>query len=151
MTAQASTLDNDFERQFFSYVVDAAVAGNASATAQFSILSDADFEAWWIKASRTSNLLKVLMEESATSRQFIGQSATATGAFNGINIDLWAGTAQNGAAWPLAVPYIMPATRNYKLTFTDSSGSTNNVEVVFDGFKLWPTPQGAASAATPTQ
>jgi hypothetical protein len=137
--------DDLFERQFFSYVIDAAVVANAvQQPTQFQILSDADFEWWWIIASRTSNLLKVLLKEQATGRDFIGTTASATSGpatFNGINIDNWCGTAQATAAFPLAVPYIMPATRVYTLLFTDTSGATNNVEVVFSGFKLWPRPK----------
>jgi hypothetical protein len=137
--------DDQFERQFFSYVLDRAVPGNAVQDPnQLQILSDADFEWWWIIASRTSNLLKVLMKEQATGRDFIGTTASATSGpltFNGINIDNWAGTALATAAFPLAVPYIMPATRVYTLLFSDTSGGTNNVELVFSGFKLWPRPK----------
>jgi len=142
--AQATT-DDQFERQFFSYVLDRVVpASRVQDPNQLQILSDADFEWWWTLASRTSNLLKVLMKEQATGRDFIGTTAsTAAGTtpFNGINIDLWAGTALASAAFPLAVPYIMPATRVYSLLFTDTSGADNTVEVVFSGFKLWPRPQ----------
>jgi hypothetical protein len=139
------TLDDQFERQFFSYVLDYAVPGNAvQSPTQLQILSDADFEWWWVLLSRTSNLLKVMMKEQATGRDFIGTTASSISGpatFNGINVDNWAGTAQATAAFPLAVPYIMPATRVYTLLFTDTSGVTNNVEVVFSGFKLWPRPK----------
>jgi len=140
------TLDDQFERQFFSYVLDRVVPANAVQDPnQLQILSDADFEWWWVLASRTSNLLKVLMKEQATGRDFIGTTASAiAGAvtFNGIQIDLWAGTAQASGAFPLAVPYIMPATRVYSLLFSDTSGAPNTVEIVFSGFKLWPRPKG---------
>ena len=139
------SVDDQFERQFFSYVLDYAVPANAvQSPTQLQILSDADFEWWWVLASRTSNLLKVMMKEQATGRDFIGTTASAISGpatFNGIGIDNWAGTAQATAAFPLAVPYIMPATRVYTLLFSDTSGSTNNVEVVFSGFKLWPRPK----------
>lgn len=95
-------------------------------------------------ASRTSGLLKVMMKEQATGRDFIGTTASASSGpatFNGINIDNWAGTALATAAFPLAVPYIMPATRVYTILFTDTSGGTNTVELVFSGFKLWPRPK----------
>ena len=137
-------LDDNFERQFFEYVIDVAVVGNAvQQQASLAILSDADFEWWWLKASRTSALLKVLMRESASSRAFIATTASVTSgapAFNGINIDNWAGTASAGAAWPLAVPWVMPASRSYEFLFTDTSGQTNNVELVLSGFKLWKYP-----------
>lgn len=137
--------DDQFERQFFSYVLDRVVPANAVQDPnQLQILSDADFEWWWAIASRTSGLLKVLMKENATGRDFIQTTAgslTGTAVFNGINIDNWAGTAAGSAAFPLAVPYIMPATRVYSLLFTDASGALNTVELVFSGFKLWPRPK----------
>lgn len=142
MTQQIqSCVDDGFERQLFMYTLDRAVPANSVQDPnQLQILSDADFEWWWIIASRTSSLLKVLMKEQATGRDFIGNSGPSGTNFNGINIDLWCGTAQAGAMFPLAVPYIMPATRTYSLLFTDASGSTNTVELVFSGFKLWARP-----------
>jgi hypothetical protein len=138
-------VDDQFERQFFSYVLDRVVPASVIQDPnQLQILSDADFEWWWILASRTSNLLKVLMKEQATGRDFIGTTASATSGaltFNGIQIDNWCGTAVLTAAFPLAVPYIMPATRVYSLLFTDASGAPNTVQLVFSGFKLWPRPK----------
>ena len=96
--------------------------------------------------SRTSNLLKVLIKEAATGRDFIGTTASAVsgaGAFNGINFDLLCGTAAAVAAFPLAVPFVMPATRTYSVYLTDSSGAPNTVELVFSGFKLWQKPKTA--------
>ena len=139
-----SALDDQFERQYFSYVLDRTVPANAVQDPNaLQILSDADFEWWWVLASRTSNLLKVLLKEAATGRDFISTSPQAQAGgvvFNGINIDTWAGTASLNASFPLAVPYIMPATRVYTLLFTDTSGAPNVVEIVFSGFKLWPRP-----------
>jgi hypothetical protein len=143
--APAQDNDDQFERQFFSYVLDRVVPANAVQDPnQLQILSDADFEWWWIAAFRTNALLKVLMKENATGRDFIQTTAgslTGTAVFNGINIDNWAGLAAGSAAFPLAVPYIMPATRVYSLLFTDTSGAPNTVELVFSGFKLWPRPK----------
>jgi hypothetical protein len=85
-----------------------------------------------------------MMKEAATGRDFIGTTASATSGaatFNGIFIDNWCGTAAATAAFPLAVPYIMPATRVYSLLFTDSSAAPNTVQMVFSGFKLWPRPK----------
>jgi hypothetical protein len=135
-------LDDGFERQWFKYVMNRVVPASAVQDPnQLAIGSDADFEWWWTIASRTSGLLSVLMKEQATGRDFIGTTASAVAGsanFNGVNIDNWAGTVAAGAAWPLAVPYIMPATRTYSLLFTDTSAAPNTVQVVFDGFKLWP-------------
>jgi hypothetical protein len=140
-----SQVDDNFDRQWFSYVLDRVVPANAVQDPnQLQILADADFEWWWLLASRTSNLLKVLISEQATGRQFIGTTASAVsgaGAFNGINIDLLAGTALATAAFPLAVPFVMPATRTYSVLYTDTSGAPNTVEMVFSGFKLWQKPK----------
>jgi hypothetical protein len=139
------SVDDQFERQFFDYVLDRVVPANAVQDPnQLQILSDADFECWWLGASRTSNLLKVLMKEQATGRDFIGTTASAVAGavtFNGIQIDNWAGQTATTGLFPLAVPYIMPATRVYSLLFSDTSGAPNTIEIVFRGFKLWPRPK----------
>lgn len=140
-----SALDDQFERQFFSYVIDRTVPASAVQDPNaLQILSDADFEWWWVVASATvATALKVLMKENATGRDFIGTSpqAQAGGAvFNGIFLSNWCGSAAANGAFPLAVPYIMPATRVYSLFFTDSSAAPNITEIVFSGFKLWPRP-----------
>jgi len=141
-TQNGQAIDEQFERQFFTYILDRVVPASAVQDPnQLQILSDADFEWWWLLLTRTDNRLKVLMKEQATGRDFIGTSAGANAAFNGINVDNWAGTAQGNAAFPLAVPYIMPATRTYSLYFTDASAAPNTVQVAFSGFKLWPRPQ----------
>lgn len=141
---QSQVADDQFERQFFSYVLDRVVPASAVQDPnQLQILTDADFEWWWIAGSRTSNLLKVLMKEAATGRDFIGTSASTVsgaGAFNGINFDNFCGLASTPAAFPLAVPFVMPATRTYTLLFTDTSGAPNTVELNFSGFKLWKQP-----------
>src|SRR5579872_145727 len=125
--ATDSTQSDNFERQYFNYVLDRVVPANAVQDPnQLQILTDADFELWWLGASRTSNLLKILMKEAATGRDFIGTTASTisgAGAFNGINIDLLCGTAQATALFPLAVPFVMPATRTYTILFTDTSGA----------------------------
>ena len=140
----STQVDDQFDRQWFNYVLDRVVPANAVQDPnQLQILTDADFEWWWLLASRTSNLLKVLIKEAATGRDFIGTTASSVqgaGAFNGINIDLLCGTAQGAAAFPLAVPFVMPATRTYTVLFTDTSGANNTVEMVFSGFKLWAKP-----------
>lgn len=144
----STQVDDQFERQWFNYVLDRVVPASAVQDPnQLQILADADFEWWWISGSRTSGLLKVLMQEAATGRAFIGTTASAVsgaGAFNGINFDLLCGLASTPAAFPLAVPFVMPATRTYTVLFTDSSAAPNTVELVFSGFKLWQKPSTPA-------
>lgn len=143
-------LDDQFERQFFDYCIDAIVPANQTQLpVQWQVLSDADWEWWWNLVFRTSGQLKLLMKEQATGRDFIGTTASASSqpaSFNGIFIDLWGGQANNTGAFPLAVPYICPATRVYSLLFTDLSGATNTVQLVFSGFKLWPRPKVGETA-----
>jgi hypothetical protein len=141
-----SMLDDQFERQFFTYVLDRTVPANAVQDPNaLQILSDADFEWWWWGGTATvAASLKVMMKEQATGRDFIQTSpqAQAGGAvFNGAFMSNLFGSAGANALMPLAVPYIMPATRVYSLFFTDSSGAPNITEVIFSGFKLWPRPQ----------
>lgn len=138
----SSQIDDNWERQFFSYTVDSVVAANAvQAPTQFQILTDADFEWWFTLGSATAPAsLKLLINEAATGRAFVGTTASVIsggGAFNGINFNLFCGLATAAAAFPLAVPFVMPATRTYTLLYTDSSGAQQTIELVFSGFKLW--------------
>lgn len=143
--------DLQFDRQWFDYIVDASVVGNAVQQPQvFQVQTDADFEWWWITAFRTSNLLKVLLDEAGTGRQFIGTSGSlpaGAGTFNGILIDMWAGLMTSSAAFPIAIPFVLPAGRSYTFKFTDTSGAMNTLEIALRGFKLWPK-QGAVVAST---
>jgi len=145
--------DDQFDRQWFDYVVDAVVVANAVQQPQnFQVLTDADFEWWWITAQSTSALLKVLLTEAGTGRQFIGTSGSVlsgAGAFNGIFINLWAGLMSAAAAFPIAIPFVLPASRTYTFYFTDSSGAQNTTEIALRGFKLWPK-SGAVPAAGAT-
>lgn len=106
-----------------------------------TIPQDADFEWWWLACFRTSNLLKVQIQEAATTRFFIyGQSgnpqSSGSNAFAGIYIDLLAGLVSNNGAFPQTVPYVMPASRTYPHTFTDYSSAANTVELVYHGYAL---------------
>lgn len=153
MATTDPTQDDQFERQPFAYVLDRVVPANAiNDPNQLQILQDADFEWWWMTASRTSNLLKVIMNEVATGRDFMGTSvfSGAGTPFTGINIDLWAGTVNTSGMFPLAVPYVMPASRVYSLKFTELSGAPNTVQLAWHGFKLWPRPQAVAGSAGTT-
>lgn len=134
-------IDDQFERQMFDYVLDRIVPASAVQDPnQLSILSDADFEWWWTSVFRTSASLKLLMKEQATGRDFIGTTASGAAAFNGILVDNWAGLSNAGAMFPLAVPYLMPATRTYSFLLTDTSAAPNTVQICLRGFKLWPRP-----------
>lgn len=120
-------------------VVDAAVTANAVFfPALLTIPQDADFEWWWLAISRTSGLLKLMLTESGTSRQMIfsGSQLAAGTQFQGVNVDNLAGTVAGNGSFPIAVPYVMPASRQYTHQFSDSSAAPNAVEVVYHGFAL---------------
>src|SRR5271157_4137038 len=124
-------------------VVDAAVTGNAILfPSLLTIPQDADFEWWWLAISRTSALLKLILTESGTQRQMIFPgSQLTTGQFLGVNVDNLAGTVAANGSFPIAVPYVMPASRQYTHQFSDTSGVLNTVEVVYHGFALLAVPQ----------
>lgn len=104
-----------------------------------TIPQDADFEWWWLALSRTSGLLKVLIFEQGTgSRQLIWPASpqSQSQGFYGVNVDNLAGTVAGNGAFPIAVPYLMPASRVYTHQFTDSSDAQNTVEIAYHGFAL---------------
>jgi hypothetical protein len=124
-------------------VVDAVVTASAVLfPALLTIPADADFEWWWLAISRTSALLKLLLEESGTGRKMIFPgSQLTTGQFLGVNVDNLAGTVASNGSFPIAVPYVMPASRAYTHQFSDTSAAPNTVEVVYHGFALLAVPQ----------
>jgi hypothetical protein len=119
-------------------VVDAVVALNATLNSILTIPQDADFEWWFLAAFRTNSLMKVLITEAATQRAMIysGSQQSSSTVFNGVLIDNLAGLVSSNGAFPVAVPYVMPASRAYQHAFTDSSGSQNTVQLVYHGFAL---------------
>jgi hypothetical protein len=117
-------------------VVGASVVGFPSV---LTIPQDADFEWWFLAAFRTSGQAKVLITESGTQRQFVySGSPQQTTAFNGVFIDNLGGLVSNNSAFPIAVPYVMPASRVYQHLFTDLSGAQNTIQLVYHGFALLP-------------
>jgi hypothetical protein len=120
-------------------ILDAVVALNSTLPATLQVPPDLDFEWWWTSIFCTAaSGMKILMQES-TQRPFIlSSSPQAPQAFNGILANNWAGLASNNAAFPLAVPYVMPANRAYQFQLTDSSGSQNTVQIALHGFGLLP-------------
>jgi hypothetical protein len=122
-------------------ILDIAVPANSVIfPAAFQIPNDADFEWWFTSLQRTSALLKLLITETATgNRQLIlSASPQQATAFNGIFVDNFAGLVASNGAFPQAVPYIMPAARAYPHQFTDTSGSTNTVQIAYHGYALMP-------------
>jgi len=119
-------------------IVDVVVPLNGSLVpGALSVPNDADFEWWWLAIFRTDPRLKVLITESATQRPFIYSGSPQTqGGFAGVFVDNLAGLVASNGEFPLAVPYVMPASRSYQHQFTDSSGAQNTVQVAYHGFAL---------------
>lgn len=134
--------DENIERQFFNYVLNRIVPANAAADQNpLTILPDADFEWWFSLLSRTSNLLALSIQEAGSGRLFMNLP---------VNVDNFAGTALANASFPLVVPYILPRTRTYSFTFTETSGAPNTVQFVLSGFKRF-LPSGPPPAAPGAQ
>ena len=119
-------------------VVDAVVALNTQLPSILTIPQDADFEWWFLAAFRTNAAMKVLITEAATTRSMIfsGSQQSSSTVFNGVFIDNLAGLVAGNGAFPIAVPYVMPASRSYQHSFTDSSGAQNTVQLAYHGFAL---------------
>lgn len=119
-------------------VVDAVVPLSSQLPSILTIPQDADFEWWFLAAFRTDSRMKVLITEAATQRQmiFAGSQQSSSTVFNGVFIDNLAGLVSGNGAFPIAVPYVMPASRSYQHAFTDSSGAQNTVQLAYHGFAL---------------
>lgn len=120
-------------------VVDAVVQSATSQGQTLTVPTDSDFEWWWLAAFRTSALMKVLIQETGTTRYFVypQQGQPNQAGFSGIFIDLLAGLVANNGEFPVVVPYVMPASRSYAHQFTDTgSGAPNTVELAYMGYAL---------------
>lgn len=119
-------------------VVDAVVPLNTQLPSVLTIPQDADFEWWFLAAFRTDSRMKVLITEAATQRAMIfsGSQQSSSTVFNGVFIDNLAGLVSGNGAFPIGVPYVMPASRIYQHAFTDSSGAQNTVQLAYHGFAL---------------
>jgi len=108
--------------------------------AAMQVPNDADFEWWFLSIQRTSGQLKLLINEAATGNRALILSAAPQqqSAFQGIFIDNLAGLVSDNGAFPIAVPYIMPAARSYPHQFTELSGSQNVVQMAYHGYALMP-------------
>ena len=132
-----------------SYVLNAVLSGNASATYAIQIQQKADFE-WLNRIASSTGTFRVRIQDGATGRDLITFNPQVTGstlAPNTISNANYFGTAQ--LPNPLLQPYVFARSSSILVTLTDTSGSSNTIEVVFDGFDLYPAEapaQGASGA-----
>lgn len=107
--------------------------------------ADGDFEMWFLSIFRTNAALKLLWEEGGTTRRFIYSGAQPqVSQFNGIFVDNMAGLVANNGAFPIAVPYVFPANRQFSFLLSDSSGAPNIFEIAMHGYVLLPVSQAGA-------
>jgi hypothetical protein len=132
---------NLYFAKLFHYIVNLTHAGNDTQNASFQIDSDADFQLLMLIGSRTSNALTIEITE--------GSAGGLAWQSNPVNIDNFLGTAQ--LPFPAGlIPQLMPKKRSYKVKTVDTSGSANNVQVDFFGYKLYPASMAAQLGALPS-
>jgi hypothetical protein len=117
--------------------VDAAVPAGTQFSQTMTIPQDADFEWDWVSVFRTSGLLKLIMSEYGTGSRPLILGVSNQNPFQGIFIDLFAGLTAGNAAFPMIIPFVMPANRSYNHQFTDSSGALNTVQIAYIGSALF--------------
>src|SRR5580693_1575809 len=122
----------------FSYVANNVHVGGDTITSTIQIDTDANFQLLFLAGSRTSPLLTVFISE--------GSAGGLAWQSDPVNIDNFLGTAQ--LPFPAGlIPQLMPKKRSYKVTTVDSSGSANNIQVDFWGYKLYPAAMAAQLGA----
>jgi hypothetical protein len=106
-----------------------AVTGSTTVTLIVQVPGDADFEARYITGSFTSTSGLMTIRDGGTRLEIMNRP---------IYVALITGTG--------AQPYVLPApalfVRNstIEVVFTDLSGQSNTIQVVFNGFLVYPAP-----------
>jgi hypothetical protein len=133
---------NLYIAKMFHYIANLTHAGNDTQQTTIQIDSDADFQLLMLIGSHTSNALTIQITEGGAGG-LAWQSAP-------VNIDNFLGTAQ--LPFPAGlIPQLLPKKRVYKIVTIDTSGATNNVQIDFWGYKLYPAAQAAQLGAVPSQ
>jgi len=126
-----------------AYILSAALT--ALQTLQFTvqIQQKADFE-WLNRIAKSTGSFRVQIQDAATGRNLITNNPPAGSAIPANSVDAanYFGTAQ--LPNPLLQPYVFARASAILVTLIDTSGDSNNIEINFDGFDLYP-------AATPSQ
>lgn len=126
----------------FQYLANFAFAGNGSLQQTIQIDSDADFQMFFLIGSRDNAAVTVNVTEGGAGG-LAWMSAP-------VNIDNFLGTAQLPFPFGL-IPQLLPKKRVYVITCVNSSGGANNVQIAFDGYKLFPADQAGAVGAQPSR
>ena len=113
-----------------------SLAGNASLTTQISINADSDFMALWL-VSNSSGGFNFSFVDNSTGRNFMNNPVASVNIF---------GTAQ--LPFPMLPPYTFQRQGSIGISVTDTSGSTNAIQIVFAGKKIFPNQAAGANAPT---
>lgn len=123
----AAAVERRVHREFFVYSsAYTAVSGNATSNLTVQISNDADFELHKMTFVYTSTAFTIQIQDNSTSKLFFDRALRA---------DIILGTAQNPMV--LAIPRRIRANSSLQLTITDTSGSTNSIQVGFVGYKVY--------------
>ncbi len=133
---------NLYSAKMFHYIINFAFTAAATLTGTIQIDSDADFELLMVLGSRDQNAVTIQVTEGGAGG-LAWQSAP-------VNIDNFLGTAQ--LPFPAGlIPQLLPKKRVYQFTVVNSYAGTNNIQIDFWGYKLFPAPQAAQLGARPSQ
>lgn len=141
-------LEQDILRVPDCYVLDAVLTALQTLEFSIQIQQKADFE-WVNRIASSSGRFKVNITDGATGRSLITNNPPAgvTTPPNSVNDQNYFGTAQ--LPNPLLQPYVFARSSTIQVTLTDTSNAGNTIQIVFDGFDLWPADapgQGASGA-----
>jgi hypothetical protein len=131
-----------------AYVLNAALTSLQRLQFTIQIQQKADFE-WVNRIASSDGSFRVQIQDGATGRNLITNNPPAGSAIapNTVNAANYFGTAQ--LPNPLLQPYVFARASSILVTLEDTSTDTNNIEIVFDGFDLYPASnasQGSSGA-----
>lgn len=137
-----------------AYVLNAGLTALQKLTFTIQIQQKADFE-WVNRIASSTGSFRVRIQDGATGRDLITFNPSLTGSTldpNTVANVNYFGTAP--LPNPLLQPYTFARSGSIIVTITDTSGAGNTVEIVFDGFSLYPAAnqaQGSSGALVTDQ
>lgn len=131
-----------------TYVLDAVLTALQSLPFTIQIQQKADFE-WVNRIASSTGRFRVSIQDGATGRNLITNNPPPGIAVppNSVNDQNYFGTAQ--LPNPLLQPYVFARSTSINITITDISNAGNTIQIVFDGFDLYPADapgQGSSGA-----
>jgi hypothetical protein len=137
-----ATADDPVVEMAFWYSATVALTALQTLSPQINLNADSDFMALWLVATSTGTF-SINFVDNATGRAFTNagsQGSSQTPQINNANLF---GTAQ--LPFPMLPPYVFQRNGSIGLTITDSSNSSNTVQIVFAGKKIFPSRTSGAA------